>query len=58
MNMACWHNDTTIVTLYATLGDDALTFCIDENSLETVFVDKKSFDSIIRRKKDGEISTI
>ena len=57
-NIACWLTNTTIVTLYATLGDEALAHCINETELETILVDEKSYDSILSKTEDGLISSV
>ena len=57
-NIACWALNTTVVTLYATLGDEALAHCINETQLETILVDEKSFDSIMGKTENELISTV
>jgi len=45
----------SIVTLYSTLGEEALVYCLNQTELTTVACDSKPFDIIVQAKQDFKI---
>ena len=54
-NFASQRIDCTIVTLYSTLGQEALVFCINQTEIQSVVCDSKPLDLILDLKIDFKI---
>ena len=47
-----------MVPCFESLGPDAIAYVLNQTELSTVFVEKKSLDTIIKLAKDGKTSHV
>ena len=53
--LACMSLDVTVVTLYATLGVEALVHCVKETSISTIVCDEKSYKTFVEAKEGNDM---
>lgn len=54
-DLACMGDTITIVPCFESLGPDAIAYVLNQTEVITVFVEKKSLETLTRLKKDGKI---
>ena len=53
-DLACLRSSVTIVPFYESLGADVIAFVLNQTELTTICCEAKSYDTIIKLKKDGK----
>ena len=49
---------SAIVTLYATLGESSMTYCVDQSELQTIACDEKGAKNLVAKKSEGQMKTL
>ena len=57
-DLACLRSAITIVPFFESLGADAIAFVLNQTELSSICCEKKSFDTLIKLKKQGKINGI
>jgi len=53
-DLACMGATITMIPCFESLGPDAIAYVLNQTELSTVFVEKKSLDTLIKLAKDGK----
>ena len=53
-DLACLRSSVTIVPFYESLGADVIAFVLNQTELTTICCEAKSYDTIIKLKKEGK----
>lgn len=54
--LASLRSSVTIVPFYDTLGADVIAFVLNQTELTTLCLETKSFDTVVKLKREGKIS--
>ena len=57
-DLACMGATITMVPCFESLGPDAIAYVLNQTELSTVFVEKKSLDTLLKLAKDGKIPSV